>query len=43
VHKEIADSFTNRFSKKVFEELKLGDPMKEDTNIGPMAVLDHVE
>jgi acyl-CoA reductase-like NAD-dependent aldehyde dehydrogenase len=43
VHKDIGGDFINHFSKKVFEELKIGDPMKEDTNIGPMAVLDHIE
>ncbi len=43
VHKEISGSFINQFSKKVFEELKIGDPMKEDTNIGPMAVIEHLE
>ena len=43
VHKEIGGDFINRFSKKVFDDLKLGDPMKDDTNIGPMAILDHIE
>jgi acyl-CoA reductase-like NAD-dependent aldehyde dehydrogenase len=43
VHKEISNKFINAFSKKVFEELKMGDPMNEDTYIGPMAVLEHVE
>jgi acyl-CoA reductase-like NAD-dependent aldehyde dehydrogenase len=43
VHKDIGGDFINQFSKKVYEELKLGDPMNEDTNIGPMAVLDHIE
>lgn len=43
VHKEISNKFINAFSKKVFEDLKMGDPMNEDTYIGPMAVLDHVE
>lgn len=43
VHKDISGDFINKFSKKAFEELKLGDPMNEDTSIGPMAVLDHVE
>ena len=40
---DIGGDFINRFSKKVYEELKLGDPMKDDTNIGPMAVLEHIE
>jgi acyl-CoA reductase-like NAD-dependent aldehyde dehydrogenase len=43
VHKEISTKFINAFSKKVFEDLKMGDPMNEDTYIGPMAVLEHVE
>ena len=43
VHKDISNKFINAFSKKVFEELKMGDPMNEDTYIGPMAVLEHVE
>lgn len=43
VHKDISNKFINAFSKKVFEELKMGDPMNKDTYIGPMAVLDHVE
>jgi acyl-CoA reductase-like NAD-dependent aldehyde dehydrogenase len=43
VHKDISSTFINAFTKKVFEDLKMGDPMNEDTYIGPMAVLDHVE
>lgn len=42
VHKDISGDFINQFSKKAFEELKLGDPMNEDTNIGPMAILEHI-
>jgi acyl-CoA reductase-like NAD-dependent aldehyde dehydrogenase len=43
VHKDISGDFINHFSKKAFEELKLGDPMLDTTNIGPMAILDHIE
>ena len=37
VHKSISKEFINAFSKKAFETLKLGDPMLESTNIGPIA------
>lgn len=40
VHQEISAEFINKFSKMAFETLKLGDPMNEDTNIGPMAMLE---
>lgn len=43
MHKDISDHFINTFTKKAFEETKLGDPMLDTTNIGPMAILDHVE
>ena len=43
VHKDISSDFINQFSKKAFEELVMGDPMLETTNIGPMAILDHME
>ena len=43
VHKDISQDFINQFSKKVFEEIKMGDPMNEENYIGPMAVLEHVE
>jgi len=37
VHQEIANAFTNEFTKRAFETLKLGDPMDPTTNIGPIA------
>lgn len=43
VHKDISTDFINMFSKKAFERLKIGDPMKDDTNIGPIAVSENVE
>lgn len=43
VHKEIYSDFINAYTKKVFEELKIGDPMNEDTNIGPVALLENIE
>jgi acyl-CoA reductase-like NAD-dependent aldehyde dehydrogenase len=43
VHKDISGDFINDFSKKAFEELKIGDPMLDSTNIGPIALLDHIE
>ncbi len=36
LHEEIADEFTERFVRK-FKELKVGDPLDEKTDIGPMA------
>ena len=36
----VAESISDRFTEKLiakFEELKVGDPMAEDTNIGPLA------
>jgi len=35
VHKNIFDSFLERFLPQV-EELKVGDPLQEDTDLGPM-------
>ncbi|TNV79592.1 hypothetical protein FGO68_gene16974 [Halteria grandinella] len=43
VHKDISGDFINQFSKKAFDELKLGNPLLDTTNIGPMAILEHVE
>ena len=43
MHKDVGGEFTNRFTRKAFEELQLGDPMLETTNIGPMAILEHIE
>ncbi|MBC7000027.1 NAD-dependent succinate-semialdehyde dehydrogenase [Cytophaga sp. FL35] len=39
VHESIADAFVEKFQKQV-KALKSGDPMKEDTYIGPMARVD---
>lgn len=36
VHEEIYDDFKNGFIE-AFENLKVGDPMKEETDIGPLA------
>jgi succinate-semialdehyde dehydrogenase/glutarate-semialdehyde dehydrogenase len=36
VHKNIADEFVQSF-KEIAEKLVIGDPMREDTSIGPMA------
>jgi len=35
LHREIADEFTNKFIPAV-ESLRLGDPLNEDTDVGPM-------
>ena len=35
LHREIADEFTNKFIPAV-ESLRLGDPLDEDTDVGPM-------
>ena len=43
VHKEIYNDFVNRYTKKAFEELKIGDPMLETTNIGPIALAEGPE
>eukprot|EP00347_Sterkiella_histriomuscorum_P004449 403360417 len=43
VEKVIYDEFVNKFSKRAFETLKLGDPMDESTNIGPLATSEYVE
>ena len=43
VHKDISGDFINHFSKKAFEDLTIGDPMRETTNIGPMAILEHIQ
>lgn len=45
VHKDIFDEFKDSFIEKV-KALKLGDPLNDDTNVGPMievAALDRVE
>jgi len=42
VHKSIVDEFTQEFVKQV-KELKSGDPLDEDTFIGPMARVDLAE
>jgi len=39
VHKEIADEFERRFVREM-EALKIGDPMDESTDIGPLATED---
>lgn len=36
------EEFTNRFSKNIYEKLKLGDPMNESTNIGPIADAENI-
>ena len=38
VHKEISTEFINLFSKKTFAGLKIGDPMLDETTIGPLAL-----
>lgn len=43
VHKDVSDNFTNLFTKKTFEGLRLGDPMKDETNIGPLAISESLE
>ncbi|AHY48015.1 NAD-dependent aldehyde dehydrogenase [Rubrobacter radiotolerans] len=42
VHEEIADEFTRRLVEKM-EALKVGDPMDEATEIGPLSTPDGVE
>ena len=37
MHKDISSSFINSFSKQSFENLIIGDPMVDTTNIGPIA------
>lgn len=39
VHESVADEFQRRLVAK-FQELRLGDPMSEDTDIGPLATPD---
>lgn len=39
VHKDIADEFEHRFVREM-EALKIGDPMDESTDIGPLATED---
>lgn len=39
----MSNDFINLYSKAAFETLKLGDPMNEDTNIGPLGMLEQVE
>jgi succinate-semialdehyde dehydrogenase/glutarate-semialdehyde dehydrogenase len=36
VHKNISEAFTSRLQKEI-EKLRVGDPLEEGTNIGPMA------
>ena len=43
VHKNVFSEFTNKFTKNAFENLQLGDPMLETTNIGPIAVMENIE
>lgn len=40
VQRTIFDEFLNRFTKAV-KELKVGDPQKEDTNLGPVVSEEH--
>lgn len=40
VQRTIFDEFLNRFTKAV-KELKVGDPQKEDTNLGPVVSGEH--
>ncbi len=42
VHHEIYDAFRDKM-KEAFSAMKLGDPMAEDTDIGPLATPDGVE
>lgn len=45
VHQDIADEFTRRFVSGM-ESLRVGDPMREDTDLGPLAtpqILDEVD
>jgi succinate-semialdehyde dehydrogenase/glutarate-semialdehyde dehydrogenase len=45
VHRDVADTFTSRFIAAM-ESLKIGDPMLEDTEVGPLAtpqIRDEVE
>lgn len=42
VHEKVYDEFVEKFTKKV-SELKSGDPLEEDTNIGPMSRADLAE
>lgn len=41
IHTDVYDDFVERFVKKV-EALKVGDPLEEDTNIGPLATANGV-
>lgn len=43
MHKEVYQDFVNKYTKKAFEELKLGDPMDPTTNIGPIATIEGPE
>eukprot|EP00349_Pseudokeronopsis_sp_Brazil_P000969 CAMPEP_0202961582 /NCGR_PEP_ID=MMETSP1396-20130829/5644_1 /ASSEMBLY_ACC=CAM_ASM_000872 /TAXON_ID= /ORGANISM="Pseudokeronopsis sp., Strain Brazil" /LENGTH=112 /DNA_ID=CAMNT_0049681507 /DNA_START=519 /DNA_END=857 /DNA_ORIENTATION=- len=38
LHQNVATDFTNEFSRRAFERLKLGDPMDPATNVGPIAL-----
>jgi succinate-semialdehyde dehydrogenase/glutarate-semialdehyde dehydrogenase len=42
VHAEIYDEFVERYVQSL-EKLRVGDPMNEDTQIGPLATVDIVE
>src|SRR5205085_12145903 len=42
IHEEIADEFERRFVREM-ESLKVGDPLDEATDIGPLATADIVE
>jgi succinate-semialdehyde dehydrogenase/glutarate-semialdehyde dehydrogenase len=41
IHSDVYDEFVSRFVAKV-EALKVGDPLEEDTNIGPLATANGV-
>ncbi|CDW75873.1 aldehyde dehydrogenase [Stylonychia lemnae] len=43
IEKAISNDFINLFSKMAFERLQIGDPMDEQTDIGPLAQLDYIE
>ena len=42
VHESIVNKFTNLLSKRVYDAIVLGDPMKEITNFGPVTDLEHI-
>jgi acyl-CoA reductase-like NAD-dependent aldehyde dehydrogenase len=43
VEKQVSEEFINIYSKMAFERLQIGDPMDEQTDIGPLAQLDYLE